>query len=154
MKRRDDHIPSRDRKSDANGADFARLAERCKTILLYLGVERPYLRPDFSLWELSRAVAMPVSVVSAAINRCLGKNYLELVNAYRLEEAHALLRDAAGRGLRVNIADVAARSGFTSRSVFYKRFVAAEGITPRQYLERHYQTNAEQISNHNNTEPL
>jgi AraC-like DNA-binding protein len=55
----------------------------------------------------------------------------------RLEEAKTLLHQATKTGKKINVDEIGAQSGFSSRSTFYLRFARYEGMTPKKYMKLH-----------------
>ena len=77
--------------------------------------------------ELQRKVIQKI-----VVEKCYrDKNYTELVNGYRVEEAMSLMVDR--RYQKTNIEDISAMVGFSNRQSFYAAFYRFVGKTPRQY---------------------
>jgi AraC-like DNA-binding protein len=120
-----------------DGLSRERMASVCATVVRYLETSKRYLSPDFCLWELAREVGISPRVVSASINRYIGRNFHEFINRIRSEEAKRLLREAAAGDAKVNIAEIGAKSGFPSRSLFFARFKDCEEMTPGKWMNSH-----------------
>ena len=69
--------------------------------------------------------------VSAVCATRFHKNYSELVNDYRVNDAMSLLTDK--RYAKMTIEDISEMAGFSTRQSFYSNFYKRMGITPRQY---------------------
>ena len=106
----------------------------CRKIIHALETEKLFLKPDLSLWELSRAVGFRIHDISRSINRYMGKNYFDLINRLRLEEAKRLLRETAEKNMNLNVEDIIRKSGFRSRSTFFANFGEYEKMTPKKYM--------------------
>ena len=106
----------------------------CRKIIHVLEAEKLFLKSDLSVWELSRAVGCGVHDISRSINRYMGKNYFDLINRLRLEEAKRLLRETAEKQLNLNVEDIIRKSGFRSRSTFFANFGEYEKMTPKKYM--------------------
>lgn len=94
--------------------------------------QRPWLKNDLRLSELADLAQMPSYQLSQIINQCAGKNFFELINSYRLEEAKRLLDIQPP----LKIAAVALDAGYNSQSVFYKYFKQATDLSPSEYRQR------------------
>jgi len=78
------------------------------------------------------AIAMGVSRSRArhVVKEMFGKNFSELVNERRLEQAKVLLLQS-----ELPVTAIAERCGFGEPSNFFRFFKAREGITPRRFRE-------------------
>lgn len=97
--------------------------------------ERLFLNPRLTVEEFAGHVKLPPRQVSSVINRCLGRNFLEFVNSYRVEEAKRILAEPANSDEAV--LDIASKSGFNSKATFNRFFKKFVGITPTEYRHRH-----------------
>ncbi len=91
--------------------------------------QKPWLKNDLRLSELAELAQLPAYQLSQIINQCAGKNFFELMNGYRLEQAKQLLAEHPA----MKIAAIALESGYNSQSVFYKHFKQATGLTPSEF---------------------
>ncbi|OED50192.1 hypothetical protein AB838_03675 [Rhodobacteraceae bacterium (ex Bugula neritina AB1)] len=90
--------------------------------------EQLFLDPDLSVQRLAKRLHIPARELSAAVNRTQGQNVSQYVNRFRLAHAAGLL-ESSDR----SVTDIAAGSGFLSRSNFYRAFQRVYGETPSQY---------------------
>ena len=81
-----------------------------------------------------KKIQIPSYQVSQAINEGLKKNFYELVNGYRVEEAKRLLADE--RNKNNTILSVGFEAGFNSKTTFNTVFKKFTGLTPTEYRER------------------
>ena len=81
--------------------------------------------------QLAQDLGTNTRYISAVVNNRFHKNYTELVNGYRVEEAMSLMVDR--RYQKTNIEDISAMVGFSNRQSFYAAFYRFVGKTPRQY---------------------
>lgn len=95
----------------------------------WLTTEKPYLNPDFKLIDLREVLPMNRTYLSQFINAIYGCSFYQFVNRYRIEEAKQLMRDYP----ELRLADVATRSGFSSREVFSRTFTTETGVTPGEW---------------------
>ena len=54
----------------------------CEKVLSFLNIEKRFLNPSYSLWEMSRDIGVPVRKITTAINSVLGQNFLELLKTF------------------------------------------------------------------------
>ncbi|HEX7025981.1 MAG TPA: helix-turn-helix domain-containing protein [Gammaproteobacteria bacterium] len=96
--------------------------------------EKLFLNPRLTVDEFAGHVKLSPRQVSSAINRCLGRNFLEFVNSYRVEEAKRIFAEPASSDDAV--LDIASKSGFNSKATFNRFFKKFTGITPTEYRRR------------------
>lgn len=97
--------------------------------------QRYYANPDITLDKLAEAVSMPPRKLSVTIKAHYHQSFYEFINTYRIAEAKHLLDEPTE--VRKNITDIYLEVGFNSKSVFNSFFKRSEGITPREYRDRH-----------------
>ncbi len=97
----------------------------------YMEKEKPYLKPDISLKELSGLVAIPHRHLSQIINENLHQNFYDFISKYRIEEAKRLLSEAGNK----TILEILYTVGFNSKSSFNSAFKKFTGITPSKYKQ-------------------
>lgn len=119
------------RKSSLTADDADRLVE---TLDARMGADAWYRVPDLSLGVLAARLGVAPQTLSQALNQRRQQSLSEYLAALRLCEAKRLLVDPANDCFTVE--GVAQQAGFASRSVFYKAFREAEGITPTQFRDR------------------
>lgn len=94
--------------------------------------ERAYRTEDLTVAGLAAKLAVPEYRLRRLINQRLGhRNFNAFVNAFRLDEARAVLADPARRELPV--LTVALDAGFQSIGPFNRAFKAATGLTPTEF---------------------
>ena len=96
-----------------------------------LAGEKRYLDPDLSLGSLAGYLGVSAAVLSATINTCYGKNFRNLVNEYRVEEAKRKLGDPALSHL--SVLGIGLESGFNSEASFYRIFKQHTSLSPAAY---------------------
>ena len=102
-----------------------------KGILSQLEIRRAFLDSSLSLKKLSVMLETNQTYLSNAVNRYFGCHLKELLNRYRVEYAKELLRNGG-----CPLGEVPSRSGFGSKSPFYRAFVRQTGMTPKRYAAR------------------
>jgi AraC-like DNA-binding protein len=108
------------------------MKEICDTVMLYLQTTCAYKNSDFTLSALSHETGIHYKSISAALNTYLKKNFFEIVNAMRIEEAKRRLQSINTNHI---IESIATECGFRSRSTFFATFKKMEGISPKQWLK-------------------
>ena len=94
--------------------------------------EKPYVNPAFQLSDLGAVLPMNRTYLSHFIKAEYGCTFYQFVNRYRVEEAKRLKR--ANPDLKMD--EVAARCGFSSRTVFSNVFTREEGVSPREWYKK------------------
>lgn len=108
--------------------------EIVRKVIAAMESERLYLQPDLTLQELSDSLQVQSYLVSQAINEGLNKNFYDLVNGYRVEEARRRLGDISHRNAK--IIAVAFESGFNSKTTFNTVFKKFTGVTPSEFRQQ------------------
>lgn len=94
--------------------------------------ERVYRQDGLTIGGLASAAGAPEYALRRLINGRLGyRNFNAYLNAWRLADAKAALRDPAQR--EVPISTIALDAGFSSLGPFNRAFRAAENMTPSAY---------------------
>lgn len=93
--------------------------------------EKPYLRINLSLPELSTMVGVTTHNLSEVINSRLNKSFYDFVNYYRVEEVKKMLTDEKYKSY--SILSVAFEAGFNSKSTFNNIFKKYAGVTPTEF---------------------
>ncbi|OCW55835.1 helix-turn-helix domain-containing protein [Hoeflea olei] len=122
---------ARPRTSTTVDAEAARLeAAACEL----LRSTELYLDPDLSVQRLAKRLHVPVRNLSLAINESKGMNVSQYVNGFRLSHAADLLVSSDD-----SVAAIMVRSGFLTRSNFYREFQRVYGQTPAAYRQARLQ---------------
>lgn len=114
-------------QSDTTGEQ----SEKARKLEQWMETEKPYLDPNFKLIDLMRALPMNRTYLSEFINTTYGCTFYQFVTRYRIEEAKRIMRENS----ELKMADVAARSGFSSPSAFSRTFTRETGQTPREWYK-------------------
>ena len=104
-----------------------------KDLLNYMERERPYLKRELSINDISDNLNISRHFLTEVINNHMGKNFYTLINEYRIEEVKGRLNDPKYRNL--TILAIAYDSGFNSKSAFNGIFKEMTGKTPSQYMK-------------------
>jgi AraC-like DNA-binding protein len=112
---------------------FVEKSTDLERILSYLEGEKPYVKTQFSLHDVSHALNIPHNRVSHCFNKQLKVPFPAYRNKLRIEYATSLLR--SGAYLTMSIEGIAEQSGFNSKSIFYKTFKEEHGLTPIDWIK-------------------
>lgn len=96
--------------------------------------EKLYQETELTLQNLADKIEFPSYQVSQAINEGMKKNFYDLVNGYRVEEAKLLLLDTKNRNY--TILSVGFEAGFNSKTTFNTVFKKFTGLTPTEFRDQ------------------
>ena len=92
--------------------------------------KKVFLDNNLTLEDLANKLNTDRYSLSQTINQEFGKNYYELINDYRVNEAVRIIRDSKKDIL---ISDLIFESGFNNKVSFYKAFKKRHNKTPLEY---------------------
>lgn len=118
----------------SSNAEDQKVADVIHRLLTETGLARD---PGLTLSRLARRAALPVRMVSNAINRVHGRNVSQYVNDIRIAEACRLLRETDN-----SITQVIYASGFQTKSNFNREFLRVTGKTPREWRKEMFNPNS------------
>lgn len=108
--------------------------EMVARIIAAMEAEKLYKETELTLRDLAHKLEYPAYQVSQGLNEGLGKNFYDLVNGYRVEEAKRLLADP--KTTNYTILAVGFEAGFNSKTTFNTVFKKMTGLTPTDFRER------------------
>jgi len=94
-----------------------------------------YRDENLSLQSLSEKMKIPSHQLSKVINEKCGKNFFDLINFYRIEEAKKILTDPESN--EKLILNIAYSVGFNSKATFYRAFKKLTEMTPSLYKKKY-----------------
>ena len=109
----------------------SRTAAITSRVIELMEKEKYYQEPELTLQNLADKLHVPAYQVSQAINEGLKKNFYDLVNGYRIEEAKRLLLDPNNNNY--TILSVGFEAGFNSKTTFNTVFKKFTGLTPTEF---------------------
>lgn len=112
----------------SNGTASKREVEQ---LARWMSEAKPYLSPDFQLMDLRQVLPMNRTYLSRFLRDEFGCTFYQFVNRYRIDEAKRLLIEQP----ELKMADVAARSGFSSRTAFLNTFTREVGMSPTDWCK-------------------
>ena len=118
-------------KMNKPGLTEDKIRELAKQIILLMEHEKIYREAELTLQDLSDTLHSSPHQVSQAINDGLKRNFYDVINGYRVEEAKRLLIDP--RNKNFTILSVGFEAGFNSKTTFNTVFKKFTGSTPTEY---------------------
>ncbi|MEE1945840.1 helix-turn-helix domain-containing protein [Pedobacter sp. KR3-3] len=97
----------------------------------YMTEEKPFLNPALTIQDVAKKIKVPVRDLSLLINHKLEQHFYDFINAYRIEVAVDMLKDASKS--KVTILEILYEVGFNSKSSFNTAFKKHTGNTPTSY---------------------
>lgn len=100
--------------------------------------EKPFLKPRYTLVQLSEDISVPLNKLSAFINEYYGMRFSDMINKYRVEYCTKVFGKEDWKEKK--IATIAKLSGFNNRNSFSAAFRKFNGISPSEYFSKNYRT--------------
>ena len=111
---------------------MAKTVFQARVIQDFLIESKSYLKPEYTVLDLSNDLNFSPTEVSCAINNELRKNFSQLITDYRIEASKTILLEKYNL---LTIEYIAELAGFKSRASFYRAFKDRIGITPSEYIK-------------------
>ncbi len=97
-------------------------------------IDKIYQEAELTLHQLGNILQVPAYLVSQALNDGMNRNFYDLVNGYRVEEAKRLLLDT--KSVNYTVLSVGYEAGFNSKTTFNTVFKKFTGLTPSEYRNK------------------
>lgn len=107
--------------------------EIASRIISLMENDKLYQETQLTLQNLADKLLLPSYQVSQVINDGLKKNFYDLVNGYRVEEAKRLLLDSKNKNF--TILSIGFEAGFNSKTTFNTVFKKFTGLTPTEFKD-------------------
>ena len=101
-------------------------------VMLVFEERKLFLDPSLTLADLSREVGIGIHELSYVIHNELKKNFYNLINEMRVEEAKMILLSEKIK--YSNMAGIAIEAGFNSKTTFNTTFKKLTGQTPTDFV--------------------
>ncbi len=111
--------------------DVEELAQYLPSLHQLMEKDQLYLQPELKLGDVADQLRIHTKVLSATINTCLGKNFHDFVNEYRIEEVKKRILDPSYDHL--NLLGIGLDCGFNSKATFNRIFKKFTGYSPRAF---------------------
>jgi AraC-like DNA-binding protein len=108
------------------------MKEVCDKVMNYLTTSGAYTNPDLSLSMLAVETGISHTNLSRSMNGYLKKNFFDIINELRVEEAKKQLRLLDNN---LTIDSVAEKCGFSSSRSFFRSFKKYENTTPNKWMK-------------------
>lgn len=102
--------------------------------------QKLYTETELTLKQLADKLQLPSYQVSQAINDGMKKNFYDLINGYRVENAKRLLLDPKNENY--TILSVGFEAGFNSKTTFNTVFKKFTGVTPTEFRNKNKEITA------------
>ncbi len=114
--------------------DLDKWKEKIETLML---VDKMFKNPELVISDLSNKLGTHSKKVSQVINQGFDLNFNDFVNHHRIK---ALLQKIEeGEHNIQTLLSLALECGFNSKSTFNRAFKRATSLSPKEYIEKHYQ---------------
>jgi len=112
-------------------------------LLEYMNKSKPFLNSELTINQLAEQTYISARDLSRVINEITGKNFMEFINAYRIDDAKHRLCSEDNQA----VLDIAMDVGFNSKSAFYEAFKRVTNTTPTRYRKEFGKAYREQAAN-------
>jgi AraC-like DNA-binding protein len=127
-------IDTSKQRTEKPGLNDDRVGELVKRITALMEKDKLYQETELTLHQLAGKLQVPTYQVSLALNDGMKKNFYDLINGYRVEEAKRLLLDSKNRNY--TILSVGFEAGFNSKTTFNTVFKKFTGLTPTEFRDK------------------
>jgi YesN/AraC family two-component response regulator len=121
-------------KPAKTGFSIEKIGDIAAKIMVLMEQEKLYQETELTLQQLATKLRLPTYQVSQIINEGLKKNFYDLVNGYRVEEAKRLLQDPKNENY--TILSVGFEAGFNSKTTFNTVFKKFTGMSPTEFRDK------------------
>lgn len=111
-----------------------------RSLKVLMTEKKLYRDAALTLNDLAEQMNIAPRFLSQIINEQMNKNFRDMVNGYRIDEAKELLiksktGEKAGDGEQMSIQEISDKTGFSSKEVFYRVFKKYTGSTPGEFMK-------------------
>lgn len=105
--------------------------ELCKSLDNLMKTEKPFIKPQYSLQELLKELDTNEHRINKAFHYDGFSGFRDCINFHRLQ----YFKEQAVLDTNLTVKELMFKSGFTSRSSFYRYFANVEKMSPSEYME-------------------
>ena len=105
----------------------------------FMNKEKPFIKGQLSLKELSEMTKIPTVAISQSINTLTGKSVIDYINTFRVNLLKEQLLNPENKHFKIMA--LAADCGFTSKTTLIRIFKQHTGMTPSEFLMKNYKEN-------------
>jgi AraC-like DNA-binding protein len=113
--------------------DFSYLEAYKPLLEMHLESARPYLKPGYSLGDMSKETGIPEHHLSALLNKGYGNRFNDFINKQRL---NYLIRHFKPEWEKFTLEGIAREIGFNSRTTFFNTIKKNTGLSPTAFFEQ------------------
>ena len=124
----------KERKPAKAGLTLEKIEEMVGKITMLMEQEKLYQETELTLHQLASKLHVPTYQISQTLNEGMKKNFYDVINGYRVEEAKRLLLDPKSNNY--TILSVGFEAGFNSKTTFNTVFKKFTGLTPTEFKTR------------------
>lgn len=114
-----------------------KIVELVRKIDYLMEEEKIYQETELTLQQLAGKLNVPPYQVSVALNEGMKKNFYDVINGHRVEEAKRLLLDSKSKNY--TILSIGFEAGFNSKTTFNTVFKKFTGFTPTEFRQKETQ---------------
>jgi AraC-like DNA-binding protein len=107
-------------------------AKEIEQIQQYFEIEKPFLKPNLNINQVSVSLGIPSRELSFIINNHFGQRFTDFLNKYRIE--HITQKMTKDNIANYTIESIATEAGFASKSSFNLAFKKFNNCTPTEYI--------------------
>ena len=96
----------------------------------FMELQKPFLKPGYSIKDLSNDLEIPSYQLSGFINRNIGMHFNDFLNRYRVKYCEMLMKTIS---VKISLKELAFKCGFNNRNSFTTAFKKFTGQTPSDY---------------------
>jgi AraC-like DNA-binding protein len=115
--------------------------EEANIILDYFTKNKPYLKQNLTINEISLEVNIPLKLLSFIINQHFKLNFNDFVNKFRIDLVVERMQN--GDLDKFTLSSISEEAGFSNKTTFLSAFKKLHKCTPTQFM----QTNTHKIGN-------
>jgi len=127
--------------------DFSYLEAYKPLLEMHLEAAKPYLKPGYSLSDMSKETGIPEHHLSALLNKRYGNRFNDFINKQRL---NYLIRHFKPEWEKFTLEGIAREIGFNSRTTFFNTIKKNTGLSPTAFFEQqkhHFVPSGEKLAN-------
>jgi AraC-like DNA-binding protein len=113
--------------------DISNYESKAKLVANYFESEKPFLRKNLTINEVSLATNIPLKSLSFIINQYYQQNFNDFVNGYRIAYFIEKIKNDALNNYTLYALSEAA--GFSNKTTFLSAFKKVHNCTPSQYIQ-------------------
>ena len=118
----------------ANEADRYAYLEAYKPLLeMHLESAKPYLKPGYSINDLSKETGIPLHHLTALLNKGYHERFNDFINKLRLDH---LVKFFKPEWERLTLEGIGKEIGFNSRTTFHNTIKKNTGLSPSAFFEK------------------